>query len=112
MTTVPVILNTRSFPGNSRLEDLKILVASKSATSDETEEFNITSQLYARESMGEKPWRDPDLVDLYDRARILRTTNTALRGIGFFQHAEILEKIIRIEEGLKDLNKPDTGHGD
>lgn len=88
----------RKFPHNDRLEDLALLISLSNATAEEQREFDILNQLYGREMVGEKPWRDPELKKLYEEAERLALNNKALRGIGPFEFEGLYQKFFSIEE--------------
>lgn len=63
--------------GNTRLEELRRMINGDRATPGEKEEFAKTLDLYTRESMGEKTWREHP--DWYEETEKLRTENEAKR---------------------------------
>lgn len=63
--------------GNERLEALRQLIEAGEATDDEKKEFEQTKDLYDRERLGDKPWRQNP--EWYQATEELRKQNEAKR---------------------------------
>jgi hypothetical protein len=63
--------------GNDRLEQLRQWIISGDATASEKREFDLTWDLYCRESTGDKYWREHP--EYYHEVHLLNTSNMRQR---------------------------------